>query len=411
MESRKKIILIAIIIVFSICAVCIALLLNLQNKDKEENQDFNTILDNQTTEVWSELNDYETYFTIRSIVDKYVSYIQEINGDQYISTNKLNMTDEEIKNTLQEEALTSIKEILDKQYTNSIEVKDNDIISNLGQYKQQGNYKVEVNYNLNIETILTKDMENNITIALVNAKIVNKDLNLIIKLDKTNSTYSIFLQDFIEKYNYSKNMKKENINITTTKIEKNNYNEYTKVNARDSYIVSQIFLEYKEKMLNDTQEAYKLLDLEYSKKKYGNYENFKTYVEQNEEKIKYASISKYQVTENSGKKEYVCIDNNGKYYIFIEEAIAQFDVVLDTYTIDLPEFLQKYQNNSEEIKVGLNIQKVFDAINDEDYNYVYNKLDNTYKQNNFSNITSFENYARENLANKQLKYDNCKKER
>mgnify|MGYP000081844256 CR=1 FL=1 len=46
------------------------------------------------------------------------------------------------------------------------------------------------------------------------------------------------------------------------------------------------------------------------------------------------------------------------------------------------EFIEKYNSANEKTKVGLNIQKVFDAINNEDYEYVYNKLDNTFKQTN-----------------------------
>lgn len=49
-----------------------------------------------------------------------------------------------------------------------------------------------------------------------------------------------------------------------------------------------------------------------------------------------------------------------------------FTVILDTYTIDLPEFTEKYTKASDEEKVLLNIQKGFTAINDKDYRYVYN---------------------------------------
>ena len=70
----------------------------------------------------------------------------------------------------------------------------------------------------------------------------------------------------------------------------------------------------------------------------------------------------------------------------MEEEVGKYSVVLDTYTIDLPEFIEKYNSANEKTKVGLNIQKVFDAINNEDYEYVYNKLDNTFKQTNFKTV-------------------------
>ena len=126
-------------------------------------------------------------------------------------------------------------------------------------------------------------------------------------------------------------------------------------------------------MLNDTKIAYQKLDSEYAEKKFGQYSNFESYVNNNKNNIIVASIDKYQVVENKNGKEYVCVDENGKYYIFMEEEVGKYSVVLDTYTIDLPEFIEKYNSANEKTKVGLNIQKVFDAINNEDYETIYCK--------------------------------------
>ena len=45
----------------------------------------------------------------------------------------------------------------------------------------------------------------------------------------------------------------------------------------------------------------------------------------------------------------------------------------------------------------LNIQKCFEAINNKDYEYVYSKLDETFKTNNFGTIQNFENYIKSHL--------------
>ena len=45
--------------------------------------------------------------------------------------------------------------------------------------------------------------------------------------------------------------------------------------------------------------------------------------------------------------------------------------------------------------------------NDKDYNYVYNKLDNTFKQNNFPTLESFQTYITQNLyENNSIAYSN-----
>ena len=88
-----------------------------------------------------------------------------------------------------------------------------------------------------------------------------------------------------------------------------------------------------------------------------------------------------------------------------------FAVILDTYTIDLPEFTEKYTKASDEEKVLLNIQKCFTAINDKDYRYVYNKLDNTFKANNFKTLADFEKYINANFFEKnKISASNARKQ-
>ena len=40
----------------------------------------------------------------------------------------------------------------------------------------------------------------------------------------------------------------------------------------------------------------------------------------------------------------------------------------------------------------MNIEKIISALNDKDYGYVYNKLDEKFKNNKFNNIDSFKEY-------------------
>lgn len=45
----------------------------------------------------------------------------------------------------------------------------------------------------------------------------------------------------------------------------------------------------------------------------------------------------------------------------------------------------------------MNLEKVIEAINEQDYNYVYNKLNETFRKNNFSTLEKFEKYIKENF--------------
>ena len=74
-----------------------------------------------------------------------------------------------------------------------------------------------------------------------------------------------------------------------------------------------------------------------------------------------------------------------------------YDVILDTYTIELPEFTEKYDKSNAREKVILNLNKFMQSINDKDYKYAYSLLADGFKANNFKTQTDFENYIKTNF--------------
>lgn len=405
--KKSKRILVVLIVLLIMMAMIVAILINTNSK-KELPQNMQTSNTNEQNEGFEKVNDYKTYFTVEEIVENYITYMKQINGDEYVDASRLQMTSEQIAKAMKEEGLDALKGILDESYLKG--VNDDSLIKMQEGYKQDGTYAKQVNYSLSIDDMYQCNLANNISLVLVESTLNNKMLNLLVKLDSSNNTYSIFLDDYITKNNYEKHMSTKNINISKSKILANDYNNDVKFEATEKNIVIKYFSDYRTKMLNDTKTAYTKLDSEYAEKKFGKYSNFEEYVNNNKNNIKVASIDKYQVVENKNGKEYVCVDENGKYYIFMEEDIGRYTVVLDTYTIDLPEFIEKYNSSNDKVKVGLNIQKVFDAINNEDYEYVYNKLDETFKQTNFKTVQEFANYAIQNFKGKQLTYGECQQQ-
>lgn len=219
-------------------------------------------------------------------------------------------------------------------------------------------------------------------------------------------------------------------------VQKNEYNNISQKYYEEEDIVDLYFQDYLKMALYNPDEAYNMLDETYKQKKFGNLENYKNYIIENKEKyeamckdarkkyddfetyeeyeeyyrqISKSGLSQYNINQKDGIKQYVCIDNDGSYYVFDINSIMDYTVILDTYTIDLPEFTEKYNNATDAEKVLMNIQRVFDAINDKDYRYVYNKLDATFRQNNFPTETDLENYIKQNFyENNTIAYSNYK---
>jgi len=83
----------------------------------------------------------------------------------------------------------------------------------------------------------------------------------------------------------------------------------------------------------------------------------------------------------------------------------KYEVILDTYTIDIPEFVTKYNASTPQEKVILNLNKFMLALNDKDYKTAYNMLAPSFRTNNFSTLAEFEEYAKTYLfENNKFEY-------
>ena len=88
-----------------------------------------------------------------------------------------------------------------------------------------------------------------------------------------------------------------------------------------------------------------------------------------------------------------------------------YKLYLDDYTVDIEEFLDKYNKANETTKIGMNTDKIIKAINRKDYDYIYKKLDQDFANNNFGSLEGFENYMNQNFnAIYEATYYNSSKE-
>ncbi len=232
----------------------------------------------------------------------------------------------------------------------------------------------------------------------------------VIILDN-NKTFKIIESDKVEYENARINNIAEKY-LSDIKIEAKKYNGIKNVPKRldEQEIVKLYFNDYIEKALYYPEEAYNLLDKEYAKAKFGEIKEYKSYLRQRVNQLKIldvytdtqevAQIEKYSSKAYSSYKQYICVDSYNNYYIFNVTGAMKYTVLLDSYTIDMPQTVEKYNNSSDKEKIILNIKKIFQAINAKDYNYVYNKLDNNFKNNYFKSELDFEKYIKSNFFEK-----------
>ncbi len=101
-------------------------------------------------------------------------------------------------------------------------------------------------------------------------------------------------------------------------------------------VIRKYFNDYKNILINNKEEAYNLLNKDYREKRFNNYDNFLSYLDNNVTEYTYSlGIDKYSVSSINGKKVYNVIANNKNQFIFKENSIMNYEVYLDNYTVEI----------------------------------------------------------------------------
>lgn len=384
MNKRKVIsIIVALVIVTLVIFSIIIILLIKTNMKELDSTDYNLNTEFEKMDIYEVnakielLNNRNKYYAVKNILTMYMEYINQINSTE----------DEKIKNMFLEE----IYNILDINYIKDSNMNKDALYDIISKYNKDEEIRIEDVY------LLEKSSSINIYIIYARHMKENAEHMILIKTDSLNSTYSIFFEDYIEKYDISE--KSENIEINADSIEENKSNKFRYANISDEQMALNYFQDLRWLILNDSKGLYNKLDEKYKKAKFKTDEEYMSYIENLKDIILRRKVDKYQIKEYGDYKQYVCMDQKGRYYIFRENAIMEYTLLLDTYTVDLPEFLEKYNKASENEKLGMNIEKVLEAVNNKDYKYVYEKLNKTFRDNNFSDINNFEKYIKSKFFN------------
>ena len=221
---------------------------------------------------------------------------------------------------------------------------------------------------------------------------VLQNIYLIVNLDLNNSTFSIEPIAEVDSI--------QNVDLGTEElqpIEQNADNAVDYITANEQYVSNDYLDTFKKMMLSNPEAAFNRLDAEYREKRFTDLAGFTEYITENRDTILTITLQQYQTNNFDDYTQYVGIDQYGNYYVFNERDVMDYSVLLDTYTVDLPQFTETYSSSSDADKGLLNINKVTEAMKMGDYNFIYSKLDETFKQNNFSTIEAFETYMDELL--------------
>lgn len=248
------------------------------------------------------------------------------------------------------------------------------------------------------------DKISNITVFAygVTRDTTEEDYYIVINLDYSNNTFCINSSNKQEYENAINNIVDEKYK-KNIEIQKNEYNEIINKNISDFEILTIYFEDYKYKAVNNSEIAFNLLDSEYRQKKFNNDINlYKEYVQKNIDRFKDANIVKHGITKEGQFGKYICIDNYNNYYEFYETGIGKYTVILDNYTLESDDFINKYNKLSDKEKAISNVDKVIKLINEKNYTQLYGYLSEGFKNNYFPTQADFEKYIQSNFFDNNM---------
>lgn len=418
MKKQKKlkiIILCLIIAIIAIGTTVIVISLNNKNGDEQNNTSLeNTDLDNNESTNESDFIEIANnkpsktttpniFFTVDSCIKNYLMMLHTKTSDVVLS-------------------------YLNSDFINEDQINENNIFQKLEQYN-------------NINSYMTVDMYNYIgngAISYYTKGIIdNRNVYFILALDQTNGTFDI-IPITGEKYNNILNGDLSDEVNNDRMISGKEYNFYSMLDFDDQGLAKKYYQEFITLMLASTDETYNFLDEQYRNLRFPTINNFNQYINNNKEKFQTiykvtsddgrdefnslsdylqfitenssAQLTNYAVVDNGESKQYVCLDGYNNYYIFNVKSPGDFTVYLDNHIIDTNSFIEKYDKSSEENKCALNAEKIKDAINTQDYSYIYSKLDNRFKSNKFPSEDNLRLYLQSQLFNAtEFEYSKVKK--
>lgn len=405
MKKIKNLIIFVIISIIVISTTLLIILLN-SKQDLQQESNINRIV--------STVRNRNEYFAIKNVIDKYFSNLTMLNEEkyeihQYMPVNGKYMDQNEIEEHIHESVLAyknMIYNYLDEDYKKDNGINLNNINEKLGDYQDVQTF---------IDNMYYVDIRENLKAYFVYGEVVEKsDLqkksySIMIIVNSSNKAFKL-IPNII---NYNVELGKELI-IDFDDISYNNYNKIKYSTINNETYCRELFNDYRNRLIYNVESVYYLFNENYRNEKFGDLKEFVEFVKLNKKALTNVSLKSYNVQSRNMESIFICVDRSGKQYYFSVTSPMKYTVSYDIYSTDTQETIEEYNKLSEVEKVIFNLNKINFALNAADYKYIYNRLSNNYKENNFKTLESFEEYAKiEFFANNQfeyLKYENVGQE-
>lgn len=404
MEQRKIIkIIVALILIFVCLLVLIVFILNrrgvLSNKDNNQNNTNTnnvsdvTSIDANTTPL--EVEESEPWIEKDTNISKEYEKLTEVN-DLYTYF----LIKQCITNYYNAETIEKALSIIDTEAKEALNINQ-DNVSNLynnydkPQFCIDKIYKQSLNVSKDLYVVyhrLQKNLADNLT-----------DTIIFIKIDNKNISFSVYPYEYLKQYNYLGLGQDDVVTINNLNdMQQNNSNKYKtdEISKDDKTCMQELHDRYKFDVQFDTNRLYNKLDEEYRKLRFPSLNIFLQYIDDNKRAIINQDILKYKISKDNEYKEYLIINDDNTHCIFNMKNLMDYKIKLDNYTITPKVYNDIYGVYLPNVRGKYCIDRIITAINDKNYNFVYEKLNPIQKNNYYRNINDFEKFIEQSFFDK-----------
>lgn len=395
----KKIVKIMVILIVIVLVLLLCILILKRNTGiEDETDELNEIVPEKNSNGFQKVTDANVFYSIQDFMNTFIKIYQlDIESNTKLDdeekqrlTVTLDKNDINIYEIVEETQRKDILySLLDKRYIDRYNITEENVMDYIVQEEGKINLipiEMTVRYNTNLKIYLyhcyVEDSEK--------CEIVN-DKYFIIRTDNKNYTIEPIREEQYDNIDEVKVDEQEGI------IEKNDYNKFSIEMISVAQSAQKYMEHYRYLSTYYPELAYEYLDEEYREKRFGNMDNYKKYINKNIEELSRMQIRRYFSEYNEdGINQYVCKDQYENIYIFNEESVLKYALILDTYTLEYEEFTKKYKESDDQYRVMMNIDKWFQMLNNRDYESAFKVLDETFRNNYFNGkVDDFERFMRE----------------
>lgn len=427
-EAIKKIIVILVLVLICLIAWIILYVREKADSNEESNEnnisnsinnattnninenEFNTtIIEAEPVDSWikdetkgkeklEEVSDLYSYFLMKQCISNY--YNPEV-GEL-----ALNMTSieeqEQAKKMMTAETQIQALNMIDIEAQNKLNINQDNVLNlyndfGYPEFNIDKIYKQKLDENKDVYVVYHRLQKN----TQSNSSTINTVLS--VKIDKKNIAFSIYPYEYLRATNCLELGEGDVITLNNlNEIEQNDANIYgSNIDLEDDQLcITEFYNRYRFDVKYDVKGLYDKINEEYKSLKFPNFNDFQQYINENRENILKTGIAKYEVNKYDDYRDYIVIDKNGMPYIFSAKSIMDYTILLDKYTVLTKKYAEQYENALTGAQTKYCINRIIQAINDKNYEFVYQKLNTIQKNNYYRNIEDFKEFIINNFYEK-----------